>query len=497
MASAPLSASDSAQCKRETESLKGPLQSLQVTAQAVQATITECVVFSCFFFKAKTLRSWSSKGTKFFGVLRQMLTAKNYSAQFMMLANEIEDARSSLQLCVATMNFLKLDDIQAELRSRMSAAEVQAVMAAAKATDAQQFGDKVKQVMAIDDEFKRELQSNFDAIKDHMGSEFGSLRSYLEGEFHRVHEKLDSMSQKLDTMRQLNPTVREIDWEELELDTTKPVGAGAYGTVLKGRWGTRDVAVKMLSLQGTGARMLKELRLEALQLASISSKHVIELKGLVFEDPHYALVMEFASPDLFKFLTDVDELPWGQRWCIAKEIALGLQAVHKAGIMHHDLRAANVLIGQPPRLCRLTDFGLSKTKQQSSRNSKSVSGNPIWLAPEYQNASPYSMACDIFSYAVTLFEVASLGELPFAGRNPDVVRQLYLEAKRDTLPNDVPAEFKQLVERCWSQVKPHSLLTVLNSSEVTFHRMQNRVQPFQRCSNISRQHSWQIAKLTC
>lgn len=66
---------------------------------------------------------------------------------------------------------------------------------------------------------------------------------------------------------------------------------------------------------------------------------------------------------------------------IALEIALGLAAVHRAQIMHHDLRAANVLVGPKPRVCRLTDFGLSKTRQQSSKSSNK-SGNPIWLSPE-------------------------------------------------------------------------------------------------------------------
>lgn len=62
------------------------------------------------------------------------------------------------------------------------------------------------------------------------------------------------------------------------------------------------------------------------------------------------------------------------------------------------------------------------------------------------------MASDIFSFGVTLFEVATLGDLPFAGRSADIVRQLYQEGKRDTLPSNVPNSFKQLVELCWHQV---------------------------------------------
>ena len=63
----------------------------------------------------------------------------------------------------------------------------------------------------------------------------------------------------------------------------------------------------------------------------------------------------------------------------------------------------------------------------------------------------YTVECDVFSYAVTLFEIATLGKLPFNSRSDAEVKQFYMEGKRDKLPADVPAEFAQLLTKCWDQ----------------------------------------------
>ncbi len=52
---------------------------------------------------------------------------------------------------------------------------------------------------------------------------------------------------------------------------------------------------------------------------------------------------------------------------------------------------------------------------------------------------------------MTLFEIATTGEIPFKKRSDAEVKQFYLEGKRDKLPSDVPDVFVQLVSKCWDQ----------------------------------------------
>ncbi len=100
------------------------------------------------------------------------------------------------------------------------------------------------------------------------------------------------------------------------------------------------------------------------------------------------------------------EVPWGQRWMLCLQIALGLQAIHKAGIVHHDLRAANVMVGPAGQRCaKITDFGLSRVRQEVTKQTKSTSsGNVRWLAPEYLLGGEYTPACDVFSFAMVMWE---------------------------------------------------------------------------------------------
>jgi serine/threonine protein kinase len=144
----------------------------------------------------------------------------------------------------------------------------------------------------------------------------------------------------------------------------------------------------------------------------------------------------------------------------AFEVARGME--HRADVLHHDLRSTNVLMGpKGERRCRITDFGLSKTKLQSSRFSKKITGNPGWCAPEYlAGTSPFTAACDVllfsfsfFVFGVLLFEICSgpPGTPPFEGQSGDNFRSLYMEGKRPLLHDGVDPDLARLIVECWHQ----------------------------------------------
>ena len=140
-------------------------------------------------------------------------------------------------------------------------------------------------------------------------------------------------------------------------------------------------------------------------------QHIVPLTGISFglKNEIY-FVMPDLSPSLLDFLKSTPNIPLSQKWTIAKEIATGMAALHSMKILHHDLRASNVLLGPPPRRCQITDFGLSK--EETSYMKSSMSGNPMWLAPEYAGGGKYTTACDVYSFGVLLYEVVSGGKTP-------------------------------------------------------------------------------------
>jgi serine/threonine protein kinase len=246
--------------------------------------------------------------------------------------------------------------------------------------------------------------------------------------------------------------LREIPWSEITCSTQ--IDKGAYGTVFKGTWHGAVVAVKKLHVEAMGKRVLQEVRDEALILCRIEHSNVIVLHGVCLEQPNFALVVDNAAPSLYLFLGDLlGVFPIGDQYLAALQIARGMQAIHHLNVLHHDLRAANILIGpEGQRRCRIADFGLSRAKMESSRFSAKQTGNPAWSAPEYlAGNTPFTAACDVFSYGMVLFEICSdpPGTAPFDGQG-DNVRSLYLEGKRPLIPKGADPQFAQLMQFCWN-----------------------------------------------
>lgn len=177
LASTPLGAAQMAQFKRETDSLKKPLQTLQMTAKAVQATISE----------------WAAKGTRLFGTVRQMLQAKSYYLIFAEHSADISNSMQSLQVALAAMTFLNVNDVQQQLQKLPNKAIVSKSMEDAIRQDEKEFSGQIKALIERDEEFKQELEKHWDEVSADMRSQFGDLHTYLDSQFHKVIGKIEGM----------------------------------------------------------------------------------------------------------------------------------------------------------------------------------------------------------------------------------------------------------------------------------------------------------------
>ena len=247
--------------------------------------------------------------------------------------------------------------------------------------------------------------------------------------------------------------LREVQWTEIVCGDF--IDEGAFGAVYKGTWQGIDVAVKKLLMKTAGKRIIKEMISEAQLLCQVEHINVVRLHGVCLEAPNFALILEFAAPSLYLLLCDIETISLGDQALAALEISRGMDAIHRANIFHHDLRCANVLIGpKGDRRCRITDFGLSRTKMQSSRFSTKTTGNPAWSAPEYLAGNAlFNGACDVFSFAMVLYEICSdpPGLPPFEDQAGDNVRSLYMEGKRPVIHDGVDTALAALIQQCWDQ----------------------------------------------
>jgi serine/threonine protein kinase len=217
------------------------------------------------------------------------------------------------------------------------------------------------------------------------------------------------------------------------------------------KWLGRTFARKFFKLESPDKFMLV-----AEKFARLSHPHVLQVFGHSVElgrSPSGSLVMEPMYGDLKKLglasrqlLVAVDTL---------LQVAEGMKYLHEQDIVHGDLNATNILINRVP-IPEMEEAGYVQAKVAGF----GVSGEPRtgtagWMAPELfeeQNSQPNQeqfKASDIYSYAVTCFEILT-SESPFAeAKNQAEVRAAVKAGARPHLPDSLPTSLQSLIRRCW------------------------------------------------
>ncbi|MDO3648487.1 serine/threonine-protein kinase [Nocardia mangyaensis] len=207
---------------------------------------------------------------------------------------------------------------------------------------------------------------------------------------------------------------------------TDPIGTGAMGVV----WRATDVrlrrtvAVKQVLLAPglTGSQAL-EAKLRAMREGRIAARlhhpNAITVFDVAEEDGQPWLVMEYMNaPSLAAKLAGGATLPPIEVAGIGAQAAAALSAAHDAGIMHRDVKPANLLVGDDGTV-KITDFGISHaTGDVTVTATGFLAGTPAYLAPEIARGDSPKSAADVFALGSTLYAAVE-GAPPFGeGDNP-------------------------------------------------------------------------------
>eukprot|EP00903_Cladosiphon_okamuranus_P009162 g8755.t1 len=248
----------------------------------------------------------------------------------------------------------------------------------------------------------------------------------------------------------------EIDYDtDLDFEGSTILGSGAFGEVRTAKWNGVDVAVKHLLVHGLHANTVRALRKEIRLHSSLNFVHVVQLYAASTVPPHLCLVIELAEGgSLQDYLYSTPEpLEHALQTAFLFDIASGMSFLHSKGILHRDLKSANVLMFANRRL-KLCDFGLSKVKSESSSRSKrGAVGTAQWMSPEEMDESPSNELTDVYSFGIVCFEVATRME-PFKGlKQTQVTRAVADKGKRPQIPEEASAspDVVALMEKCWKQ----------------------------------------------
>jgi TolB-like protein/Flp pilus assembly protein TadD len=235
-------------------------------------------------------------------------------------------------------------------------------------------------------------------------------------------------------------------WGALEI--RGEVGKGSFGTVYRA-WDTRlerEVALKLLDAgraASSATTVIKEGRL----LAQIRHPNVVTVYGADAVEGRVGLWMEFVTGRTLKEILQ-DHGPFGahEAAVVGRDLCRALAAVHKAGFVHRDIKAQNVMREAGGRTV-LMDFGAGEAA--SAVDSSPLSGTPAYLAPEVLAGGAPSVRSDLYSLGVLLYFLVS-GEFPVTGGSLDELRAKHAAGRRTPLRDvrpDLPSAFLRAVER--------------------------------------------------
>lgn len=237
-------------------------------------------------------------------------------------------------------------------------------------------------------------------------------------------------------------------------DIERFVGAGGMGIVFKG-FDTelnRPVAIKVLSpsLAFNGTARQRFAR-EARAAAAVVHEHVVPIYNVESNGELPFLVMHFAQGESLQTKLDREgPLELKQILRIGRQIAAGLAAAHAQGLVHRDVKPANVLIEDGIDRALLTDFGLAQTADDASLTcSGYLPGTPQYMSPEQARGEKLSGISDLFSTGSVLYAM-STGRPPFrAETSLGVLRKINDSEPKHIreLNADIPDWFCRIVER--------------------------------------------------
>lgn len=202
------------------------------------------------------------------------------------------------------------------------------------------------------------------------------------------------------------------------------LGRGGMATVYRAYQTGMDrvVAVKVMHPQYTDdPSFIERFKREARAVGALRHPNIVQVIDFDVQDGEYYMVMEYVETESLKDrLQKRGALPVREALSIARKLADALAYAHAHGMLHRDVKPANVLMsksGEPI----LTDFGIAKLMDSTGLTASGAAvGTPAYMSPEAGRGEPVDERTDVYSLGVMLYEMLS-GELPFDADTPYAV----------------------------------------------------------------------------
>ncbi|ODQ77769.1 hypothetical protein BABINDRAFT_40914, partial [Babjeviella inositovora NRRL Y-12698] len=255
---------------------------------------------------------------------------------------------------------------------------------------------------------------------------------------------------------------------------TEVIGRGKFGVVYKGvhNKSKKIVAIKVLNLD-TEEDEVKDVQQEIQFLAELRNvPNVTHYYGSYLHDTKLWIIMDYCAGGSIRTLLKPGPIEERYLGVIVRELLVALQSVHSMGVIHRDIKSANVLVARDGRV-QLCDFGVAAKLTSEALKRTTMAGTPYWMAPEViMEGTAYNVKADIWSLGITAYEIVT-GNPPYCEYDAMRAMQLITKLKPPRLEGRAySALLKEFIALCLDENPAERLMAddLLRSKFVKFHR---------------------------
>lgn len=255
-----------------------------------------------------------------------------------------------------------------------------------------------------------------------------------------------------DEMKEIKEIYSQYIIDPADFKMIKTLGKGGYSEVWLVSYKDSDnvAALKQLYSDPT-PRQFRQFAREIQTMTEVDHPFFVKMLGFSPAKPLSLLSEYIPNGSLYEFYNSRQNrgrLTNTKRTLIAMGIASAMSSLHKAGIIHRDLKSMNILLDESllPRLC---DFGIARFNNTDEINTMRL-GTPHWMAPETLDGdSGYSYPVDVYAFGMVMYELLTF-QIPWKNMDQlSVTKAVVFEKRRPELPMLAPKSLKDLITRCW------------------------------------------------
>ncbi|KAM3072905.1 Protein kinase of the Mitotic Exit Network [Clarireedia jacksonii] len=230
------------------------------------------------------------------------------------------------------------------------------------------------------------------------------------------------------------------------------LGKGAFGSVYKAfNWGTGEaVAVKQIKLGDLPKSELRMIEAEIDLLKNLNHDNIVKYLGFVKSSDCLNIILEYCeNGSLHSICKSYGKFPENLVGVYMGQILLGLQYLHDQGVIHRDIKGANILTTKDGKV-KLADFGVSTSTLAGADKEAQVVGTPYWMAPEIIQLSGATPASDIWSLGCTVIELLE-GKPPYHKLAPMPALFAIVNDDHPPLPEGVSPAARDFLIQCFQK----------------------------------------------